>query len=110
MPRALEMSEVLGVMPLASNGSRRPGVLEKAHRGTLFLDDVHELSPSLQEQLLRVLDGRVVRPLGPSPDVVDVDLREISATSIDLGWPRFGRTCWSDSATESFPFPSCRAV
>jgi transcriptional regulator of acetoin/glycerol metabolism len=60
-----------------------PGLIQRAHHGTLFLDEVAELSPDSQAALLRVLHDGEVRPIGAS-DVVNVDVRVISATHQDV--------------------------
>jgi DNA-binding NtrC family response regulator len=59
------------------------GQFEAAHRGTLFLDEVAELSPGVQARLLRVLEDRQVQRLG-APTSVTVDVRVIAATHQDL--------------------------
>ena len=61
----------------------RPGLFEEAHRGSLFLDEVAELSPRGQAKLLRVLQEREIRRLGENaPRAVDV--RVIGATNVPL--------------------------
>jgi DNA-binding NtrC family response regulator len=62
---------------------RRTGAFERANGGTLFLDDVGELSLELQPQLLGVLERRRFVPLGGSEEL-DADVRVIAATSRDL--------------------------
>lgn len=57
----------------------RAGAFEQAHRGTLLLDEIAELSPSLQVKLLRVVEDGQVRPVG-AVDSMRVDVRIISAT------------------------------
>ena len=61
----------------------RTGLVEAAHGGTLFLDEVAETSPAFQAKLLRVLQERVVRPLGANRER-PVDLRVVAATHRDL--------------------------
>jgi DNA-binding NtrC family response regulator len=78
-------SELFGHIRGAFTGadSSRVGRLEAAHRGTIFLDDIGELSPSIQLKLLRVLQERVIERLGENrPRRVDV--RIIAATNRDL--------------------------
>ncbi|MEK7487326.1 MAG: sigma-54 dependent transcriptional regulator [Planctomycetota bacterium] len=59
------------------------GLLEAAHRGTLFLDEVGDLSPSIQVNLLRVLQNQAITSLGSSSSK-PIDLRVIAATNRDL--------------------------
>ncbi|MBW6512237.1 MAG: sigma 54-interacting transcriptional regulator [Desulfuromonadaceae bacterium] len=59
------------------------GLIRQAHRGTLFLDEVGELSPTLQKPFLRVLEERRFRPIGNSFEV-DSDFRLVAATNRDL--------------------------
>ncbi len=61
----------------------RPGAFERAHGGTLFIDEVGELPLDLQPKLLRVLEGRRVRRLGDGREI-PVDVRVVSATNTDL--------------------------
>ncbi len=62
---------------------RREGLFEKAHRGSLHLDEIGELPLELQANLLRVIEDGVVTPLGASTPFV-VDVRIIAATNVDL--------------------------
>ncbi len=74
-------SELFGYQRGAFTGAHgeKPGLVEVAHRGSLFLDEVADLSPRAQARLLRVLqEGEVLRLGGTSPRRVDV--RIISAT------------------------------
>ncbi|HWP67316.1 MAG TPA: sigma-54 dependent transcriptional regulator [Candidatus Limnocylindria bacterium] len=61
----------------------QPGLFELAHRGTLFLDEVGETSPTMQVHLLRVLQEGEIMPLGARRPVY-VDVRIIAATNRDL--------------------------
>ena len=61
----------------------RAGVFEEANGGTVFLDEVGELSPSAQAALLRVLETRRLARVGSSREI-DVDVRIVSATNRDL--------------------------
>ena len=60
-------------------GQERKGAIETAHRGTLFLDEVADLSPRLQSLLLRTLQEREVRRVG-SDRAITVDVRFVAAT------------------------------
>lgn len=86
LPETLLESELFGYAPGAFTGAARegkPGLFELAHKGTLLLDEVNELSPSLQGKLLRVLQERVVRRVG-GDRVTHVDVRIIACTNRDL--------------------------
>jgi transcriptional regulator with GAF, ATPase, and Fis domain len=85
MPESLAESELFGHEAGAFTGARdrRTGCFERSHRGTLFLDEVGELSPHIQGKLLRVLEhGELVRVGGES--TVKVDVRMVAATNRDL--------------------------
>jgi DNA-binding NtrC family response regulator len=80
-PDSLADSELFGHRRGAYTGavSNRSGAFELAHRGTLFLDEVAELSAAAQVKLLRVVEEGVVRPIGASQPV-RVDVRVVSAS------------------------------
>jgi DNA-binding NtrC family response regulator len=84
IPEALLESELFGHERGSFTGAtqRRVGKFSEAHDGTLFLDEVGELSPSLQAKLLRVLQTKEIQPIGGQP--IRVNVRIISATNQDL--------------------------
>jgi len=85
VPDTLLESELFGHKAGAFTGARndKPGRISRAHRGTLFLDEVGEMSAALQVRLLRVLQDGVFEPLG-SVESVEADVRFIAATHHDL--------------------------
>ncbi len=78
-------SELFGYMKGSFTGanSNRKGLFEAAHGGTIFLDEIGEMSPAMQVKLLRVLQERRVRPVG-AHDEQAIDARVIAATNRDL--------------------------
>ncbi len=84
-PETLLESELFGYFKGAFTGAdtNRKGIIESANGGTLFLDEIGETSPGMQVKLLRVLQERMVRPLGGTQDVA-VDVRLIASTNRDL--------------------------
>jgi two-component system C4-dicarboxylate transport response regulator DctD len=85
MPETIFESELFGHEAGAFTGAakRRIGRIEHASGGTLFLDEIESMPLALQVKLLRVLQERVVEPLG-SNELVPVDLRVVAATKADL--------------------------
>jgi transcriptional regulator with PAS, ATPase and Fis domain len=63
----------------------RAGRLEAAHRGTVFLDEIGEMSLQMQALLLRFLESGEIQPVGSTRGPVRIDVRVISATNRDLG-------------------------
>ena len=86
LPDTLLESELFGYVRGAFTDARhdKPGRFQQADRGTLFLDEVGELSPAFQVKLLRALQEGEIQPLG-STLTVTVDVRVIAATNQDLG-------------------------
>jgi len=85
IPETLLESELFGYEKGAFTDARnqKPGILEMASGGTVFLDEIGELSLTLQAKLLRVLEGQEFRRLGGTRDL-QVNLRVITATNRDL--------------------------
>jgi DNA-binding NtrC family response regulator len=85
IPDNLLESEFFGYLKGAFTGAHQSkrGLLEEADGGTVFLDEIADLSPSLQAKLLRVIDDHEIRPLG-STQSRKVDIRIIAATNKDL--------------------------
>jgi Nif-specific regulatory protein len=85
MPDTLIESELFGHERGAFTGAnqKRRGRFEEANGGTIFLDEVGELSPLAQAKLLRVIQERQFQPLGSS-SMVKVNVRIITATNSDL--------------------------
>lgn len=85
IPAELLESELFGHVKGSFTGAiaNRVGRFELAHEGTIFLDEIGEMSPTLQVKLLRVIQERQFEPVG-STKTVEVDVRIIAATNIDL--------------------------
>ncbi|MFO7965405.1 MAG: sigma 54-interacting transcriptional regulator [Desulfobacterales bacterium] len=85
LPDTLLESELFGYKAGAFTGAQRnkPGRFALAERGTIFLDEIGEISPALQVRLLRVLQDRVYEPLGATR-YETADVRVVTATHKDL--------------------------
>jgi len=85
LPETLLESELFGYEKGAFTGavSSRPGRFELADGGSLFLDEIGDISPAVQVKLLRVLEQRSFERLGSSK-TISVDVRLIGATNRDL--------------------------
>ncbi|WP_250265663.1 sigma 54-interacting transcriptional regulator [Rhodovastum atsumiense] len=87
LPESLAESELFGYAPGAFSGAQRggkPGLFELADQGTVFLDEIGEMSPYLQAKLLRFINDGSFRRVGGEREL-KVDVRVISATHRDLG-------------------------
>jgi DNA-binding NtrC family response regulator/tetratricopeptide (TPR) repeat protein len=113
IPETLLEAELFGFERGAFTDARRakPGLLQTAHRGTLFLDEVGLLPESAQAKLLTVIEERVVRRLGSTrPEPADVCF--ISATNTDLQEAlrarRFREDLYHRLAVITFDLPALR--
>ena len=86
LPDTLLASELFGYVAGAFTDARKdkPGRFARAEGGTIFLDEVGDISPALQIQLLRVLQEKEYEPLGGTRPV-KADVRVIAATNKELG-------------------------
>lgn len=86
LPENLLESELFGYVEGAFTGASKGGKMgffEIAHKGTIFLDEIGDISPKLQSRLLRVLQEKEIIRLG-NDTVIPVDVRVISATNKNL--------------------------
>lgn len=86
LPDSLLESELFGYAEGSFTGARRggkPGLFETAHKGTIFLDEVNEMSNNVQTRFLRVLQEKKIMRLGDNR-LYDVDVRVIAACNKNL--------------------------
>ena len=85
MPKELAASEFFGHLKGSFTGALadKVGAFEAANGGTIFLDEIGNLSYEVQIQLLRALQERKIRPVGSAKEI-QVDIRLVSATNEDL--------------------------
>jgi len=78
-------SELFGYVKGAFTGATRDkrGIFETAHGGTVFLDEIGDVSPAMQQNLLRVLDSGEIQPVGSTNRTI-VNVRIIAATNKNL--------------------------
>jgi DNA-binding NtrC family response regulator len=85
LPKEILENELFGHEKGAFTGSvnEKPGAFEMASGGTIFLDEIAEMSPDIQVKLLRALETRQVRRLGGRKEI-SVDIRIVAATNKEL--------------------------
>jgi two-component system response regulator AtoC len=85
IPEALLESELFGYEKGAFTDAKesKPGLIELAHTGTIFLDEISEMKLALQPKLLRFLETYTLRKVGGKRDI-KVDVRVIASTNRDL--------------------------
>lgn len=82
LPQKIVESELFGHVKGAFSGAseNKMGLIQKAHGGALFLDEIGELAPKSQAKLLRALEQKKIRPVGAT-DEIEVDFILIAATN-----------------------------
>lgn len=86
IPESVLESELFGYVKGAFTGARtegKMGIFEQAHTGTIFLDEISEISPSIQAKLLRVIQEREIVRIGDDR-VIPIDVRIIASTNKNL--------------------------
>ncbi|MGL4781459.1 MAG: sigma-54-dependent transcriptional regulator [Bacteroidales bacterium] len=86
IPRDIAASELFGHVKGAFTGALtdKKGCFEVANGGTIFLDEIGNLSYEIQVQLLRALQERIIKPVGNSDKEISIDIRIIAATNEQL--------------------------
>jgi DNA-binding NtrC family response regulator/tetratricopeptide (TPR) repeat protein len=84
VPESLLEAEFFGVEAGAATGvAARPGKFEQAGKGTIFLDEIGDMSPALQAKLLRVIEDKTITRVGGAKET-KVEARIVAATNMDL--------------------------
>jgi two-component system response regulator PilR (NtrC family) len=85
VPETLLESELFGHLRGSFTGAHtnHKGLFEVAHKGTVFLDEIAEMSPSMQVKFLRVLQEKTIRRIGSTEEIA-VDVRILAATNKNL--------------------------
>jgi DNA-binding NtrC family response regulator/tetratricopeptide (TPR) repeat protein len=84
VPESLLEAEFFGVEKGAATGvAARPGKFEQADKGSIFLDEIGDMSPTLQAKLLRVIEDKTITRVGGAKETL-VEARVIAATNMDL--------------------------
>jgi DNA-binding NtrC family response regulator len=85
VPESILESELFGYKKGAFTHATqdKKGLFQEAHTGTIFLDEIGDISPTIQTKLLRVLQEKEIKPLGDSR-TIEVDARIIASTNQDL--------------------------
>lgn len=86
VPDTLLESELFGYEPGAFTGAQsrgKTGLFEEANHGTIFLDEIGDISPKLQARLLRTIQERQIMKVGGNR-LIDIDIRLIAATNKNL--------------------------
>ena len=104
VPDCLLEAEFFGVEAGAATGvAARPGKFELADRGTIFLDEIGDMSPTLQAKIVRVIEEKTFTRVGGTKEM-QVDVRVVAATNADLETRRFRDCSVATSFTGSTQF------